>query len=60
VLADDLLGLVALDPLRAGIPGADAAGQVELANGVIDYRVDELTVAPLAFDQGLVCNLPVV
>jgi hypothetical protein len=41
VLADDLLGCVALQPPRAGVPGLDVAVAVEQEDRVVDHRLDE-------------------
>ena len=41
VLADDLLGPVALDPLGPGVPGGDVALRVEHEDGVVGRPVDE-------------------
>ena len=39
--ADDLLGLIALEPLRARIPGGDIAGRVQHVDGIIRDGADQ-------------------
>src|SRR5690606_4002683 len=46
--ADDFLGPVALDGLRAGIPGDHIARRVEHEDGVVLDRRDQLAVDPVA------------
>ena len=41
MLADDLFGLEALDPLGAGVPAGHEALRVEHVDGVVDDRLDE-------------------
>ena len=41
VLADDLVGLVALDPLGPGVPGGDVALRVEHEDGVVLDALDQ-------------------
>ena len=42
VLADDLVGPVALDPLGPGVPGGDVPGRVEQEDGVVAHPLDQL------------------
>ena len=41
VLADDLVGLVLLDPLGPGVPGGDVAVRVEHEDGVVLHALDQ-------------------
>ena len=57
MLADDVLGGVALDALGAGVPvGHDAAG-IEHIDGVVDHALNQHAETALAIDQGLVRRL---
>src|SRR5207248_2397198 len=41
MMPDDVRRLVALDPLRALVPGHDVPGRIEKEDGVVDDGVDE-------------------
>ena len=47
MLADDFVGLVADDVLRAGVPARDVSGRVEHENGVVGDAFDEDLEMPL-------------
>ena len=51
VLADDLLGAIALHPFGGGRPARDLAVGVEQENRVVLDAVDQQPVALLAFPQ---------
>src|SRR6185437_954208 len=55
MLADDFVGGVALDTLRAGIPIADIAVAIEHADRVVGDAFDQQSELALAFEQ-LVCG----
>ena len=50
-LADHLLGLVALEPARAGVPTGDPAARVDEVDGVVHHRLHEQAVGPVGFGQ---------
>jgi hypothetical protein len=43
VFPDDLAGIIALDSLGTGIPGADVAPAIKQKNGVVSHALDEET-----------------
>ena len=51
VLADDLVGPVALEPLGPGVPGEDVASRVEHEDRVVPDALDEEPKALLALPQ---------
>ena len=51
VLADHLLGLVALEPARAGVPTGDPAARVDEVDGVVHHRLHEEAVGPVGLGQ---------
>src|SRR5689334_18700257 len=57
VTAYHLICGVALDTRRSRIPGGDPALSVQLENSVVDHRLDETAIAPLALQQGRLCSL---
>ena len=48
MLADDLVGRVALDALRADVPRRDMTGRIEEVDRVVADTVDEQAKASLA------------
>jgi hypothetical protein len=58
VLADDLVGAVAVDALGAGVPGGDVALRIEHEDRVVEDAVDELAVALLALAQAILGAAP--
>src|SRR5688572_27404434 len=54
MLADDLVGAVALDALRAKVPRDDAAARVEHEDRVVPHALDEEPECLLARAQSLV------
>ena len=52
MLADDLVGLIALDRFRAGVPVGHPAVRVEHVQGIILDALDERPEAALAFHAG--------
>jgi hypothetical protein len=59
MLADDLIGGIALGGLGAGIPVGDDSVLVEHVDGIIAHALDEHAEALLAFEQRLLLVLPV-
>ena len=55
MLSDDLIGRVALEPLRARVPVNNDPARVQHVDGVIDDAFDEDTEATLAFQQRIPC-----
>jgi hypothetical protein len=53
VLADDLLGPVALDPLRSGVPGGHMSLRVEEEDGIVLHIRDEVLKLLFAGAQSL-------
>ena len=53
MLADDLVGRVALDPLGPGVPGGDVAVGVEHEDRVVPDALDQEPEALLALAQRL-------
>ena len=53
VLPDDLVGAVALDALRAAIPGGDSALRIEHVDRIIGDRFDQDAELPFGFMQFL-------
>src|SRR5262249_34433817 len=53
VLADDLVGAPALDPLGGGVPGLDVPGRVEHEDGVVGRALDEQAEPLLALAEPL-------
>ena len=51
MLADDFVGRIALDPLRAGIPVGHDAVRIEHVDGVVDHPLDQQPKAALAIDK---------
>ena len=58
MLADRLVGGIALDPLGAGVPADDDAVRIEHVDGVIGQPVDQKPELPLALTQGLLGDPP--
>src|SRR5690349_18063393 len=59
MLADDLVGTVALDALGPAVPGGDDAVAVELEDRVVDDGVHEPPEALLALNELLAGHFPV-
>ncbi len=59
MLADDIVGCVALDPLSSRIPVRDAPFRIEHEDRVIGHALDEQPEPPLRFEQGLL-RLPLL
>ena len=55
---DRLVGAVALDALRADVPGGDPSVDIQLEDGIVDHRLDEAAIAPLALQQAGLRLLP--
>src|SRR5690349_19158519 len=53
VLADDVVGGISLDALRAGVPGRDAAVGIEQEDGVVLHALDQHAEALFARAQAL-------
>ena len=53
MLADDLVGAVALEALGAGVPGQDMPLRVEHEDRVVAHALDEQPEALLALQQTL-------
>ena len=51
MLADDLFGRVALDPLAADIPARDDAGRVQHIQRVVGDTFDQKAETTFAFEQ---------
>src|SRR5215813_8618775 len=51
MLADDLVGRIALEPFRPRIPVRNNAARVEHVDCIVDHAFDEHAGAPLAFAQ---------
>jgi hypothetical protein len=51
MLADDFFGAEPFDALRTTIPGEDVPFRVELKNGVVDDRIDQLNKAAFTLNQ---------
>src|SRR6478672_11947815 len=57
MLADDLIGGVALDALGTGVPGCNTSLGIEHEDGIIDNRLDQLLVSAFIEPVGLVASL---
>ena len=58
MLADDFLGGIAFDALRAGVPVGDDAAGVEHVDGVIGHPLHQNAEPPLALQQRVLRRFP--